>query len=128
MPRAGTPASGTGSPGFAAGEEDRAGLWALISLLAVLLSDTLRKRLRVFLSKHFFQNRYDYRDEWRSLTQALYQPDESKSLGVRSIEAVARIFDSRAGFVLLRDVSRILWQHFEPTAPYAAPAGADRFR
>ena len=32
------------------------------------------------------------------------------------------------GFVLLRDVSRILWQHFEPTAPYAAPAGADRFR
>ena len=36
--------------------------------------------------------------------------------------------DDNAGFVLLRDVSRILWQHFEPTAPYAAPAGAARFR
>ena len=36
--------------------------------------------------------------------------------------------DDNAGFVLLRDVSRILWQHFEPTAPYAAPAGAERFR
>ncbi|MFN3240953.1 MAG: serine hydrolase [Planctomycetota bacterium] len=32
------------------------------------------------------------------------------------------------GFVLLRDVSRILWQHFEPGRPYSPPAGTERYR
>lgn len=31
------------------------------------------------------------------------------------------------GFVLLRDVAARLWQHFEPGAPYAPPAGMQRF-
>ena len=31
------------------------------------------------------------------------------------------------GFVLLRDISARLWQHFEPDAPYAPPAGMQRF-
>ncbi len=36
--------------------------------------------------------------------------------------------EDNAGFVLLRDVSRILWEHFEPERPYAAPTGAEAFR
>jgi putative PEP-CTERM system histidine kinase len=94
---------------------------AAVLLVAVLLSDRLRKRAKVFLSKHFFSNRYDYRDEWRKLTQVLYHPDESKSLGERSIEAVARIFESRAGFLLLRAdggpaafVPKAWWHRPEP--------------
>ncbi len=33
-----------------------------------------------------------------------------------------------AGFVLLRDVSRILWDYFEPGAPYQPAAGTERYR
>ncbi|MCR9246445.1 MAG: class A beta-lactamase-related serine hydrolase [bacterium] len=33
-----------------------------------------------------------------------------------------------AGYVLLRDVSRILWEHFERGRPYTEPAGTDKFR
>ena len=102
---------------------------AVILLVSVLLSDRLRKKARVFLSKHFFSNRYDYRDEWRKLTQALYHPDEDKSLGERSIEAVARIFESRAGFLLLRtdagaEFTPHAWWHCpEPTAVAIAADG-----
>lgn len=32
------------------------------------------------------------------------------------------------GFVLLRAVSAALWRRFEPAAPYAPPAGSERFR
>ncbi|MEZ5965865.1 MAG: serine hydrolase [Planctomycetota bacterium] len=32
-----------------------------------------------------------------------------------------------AGFRLLRELSRLLWQHFEPARPYTPPAGGRRF-
>src|SRR5690606_32552015 len=44
---------------------------AAIGLLIVLMSGTLRARLRVFLSKHFFSYRFDYREQWLRLTRAL---------------------------------------------------------
>ncbi len=31
------------------------------------------------------------------------------------------------GFVLLREVSALLWRHFEPTRPYVPPAGMQRY-
>ena len=36
--------------------------------------------------------------------------------------------DDNQGFVLLRDVSKILWEHFEPQSPYLSPGAATRFR
>ncbi|HSC37801.1 MAG TPA: XrtA/PEP-CTERM system histidine kinase PrsK, partial [Chitinophagaceae bacterium] len=41
---------------------------AVILLLAVLFSGTLRSWLRVFISKHFFSYNYDYREEWLRFT------------------------------------------------------------
>jgi beta-lactamase class A len=32
------------------------------------------------------------------------------------------------GYVLLRDVSALLWRHFEPDWPYAPPPGSERYR
>jgi len=44
---------------------------ALVALVVVLMSGTLRARLRVFLAKNFFSYRYDYRTEWMKLTKLL---------------------------------------------------------
>src|SRR5690606_10143570 len=49
---------------------------AILSLALMLFSGRLRARLRVFLSKHFFRNRYDYRDEWLRLMSTLDARDE----------------------------------------------------
>lgn len=75
---------------------------SVVLLVALLLSDRLQRRAKVFFSKHFFTNRFDYREEWLRLSHTLYHPDESRSLGERSIGAVATIYESESGLLLLR--------------------------
>ena len=42
----------------------------LLSLAAVLFSASLRARLRVWLNKHLFPYRYDYRTQWLGFSRA----------------------------------------------------------
>ncbi len=44
-------------------------------LLTMLFSERLRARLRVFLSKHFYSNRYDYREEWLRLIATMSESE-----------------------------------------------------
>ncbi|MCF4007820.1 XrtA/PEP-CTERM system histidine kinase PrsK [Rheinheimera sp. UJ63] len=46
-------------------------------LLLLVLSGTLRRRIKVFIEKHFFANRFDYREQWLTLTSGLKQIDIS---------------------------------------------------
>lgn len=39
-----------------------------LAVVMVLLSEKLRRRVKVFLSKHFYRQKYDYREEWRRFT------------------------------------------------------------
>jgi len=77
-----------------------AGSAALV--LAVLVSSrALRARLRVTLSKHLFQHRYDYRQEWLRFTRTMAQVGPSGGpLHERVIRAVADMTDSPAGLLL----------------------------
>ncbi|MCX8005629.1 MAG: PEP-CTERM system histidine kinase PrsK [Burkholderiaceae bacterium] len=74
---------------------------ALLFLGLVLFSGTFRARLRVFVGKHFFAFRYDYREEWLKFTQALSDgpPHEAK---VRCIRALADLVESPAGALWLK--------------------------
>ena len=42
-----------------------------LAVILVLLSEKLRRKTKVFLHKHFYQYRYDYRKEWRRFTSHL---------------------------------------------------------
>lgn len=42
---------------------------ALLGLTAILFSDQLRQELKRFISRNFYQPRYDYRKEWTAFTQ-----------------------------------------------------------
>ncbi|RDV29050.1 PEP-CTERM system histidine kinase PrsK [Alteromonas aestuariivivens] len=44
---------------------------SLALLASLVLSNSLRTRIKVFITKHFFANQYDYRVEWVKLTQSL---------------------------------------------------------
>ena len=68
---------------------------AVVLLLAVLFSGTLRSWLRVFISKHFFSYNYDYREEWLRFTRTL--SDGGHVLGERVIQALAQLVESPAG-------------------------------
>ncbi|MCB1743429.1 MAG: PEP-CTERM system histidine kinase PrsK [Gammaproteobacteria bacterium] len=71
-------------------------------LAALLLSGALRARLRVALRKHFFANRYDYREEWLRFTRTLSSASSDAELRQNVIKAFADILQSQSGYMWTR--------------------------
>lgn len=93
---------------YAGGEWGRALQFALLFggllLLGVFVfSGAQRARLRVFLSKHLFPYRYDYRREWLRFTQALSTAGDSMDLGQSVIKALSDLVESSGGILWMRD-------------------------
>jgi len=79
------------------------GLAAVVAVLA-LPSVRLRGWLRVTATKHLFQHRYDYREEWLRFTRTIGRGgDGSASLEERAVKALADITESPAGLLLMPD-------------------------
>ena len=76
---------------------------AAMVLILVMFSGTLRARLRVFLSKHFFSYRYDYREEWLSFTRTLTEGQPGEQLCERAVEALAGLLESPGGALWMRE-------------------------
>ncbi len=69
-------------------------------LVILLFSDTLRAKLRVLLSKHFFSYKYDYREEWSRFTRTLSQGNESTP--ERAIRAISALVSSNGGLLWMK--------------------------
>jgi len=78
-------------------------LFGAALILAVgLFSGTFRARLRVFLSKHFFRQRYDYRREWLRFTSTLSSNDPAIPFSERAIQAIGELAESPGGLLWVR--------------------------
>jgi putative PEP-CTERM system histidine kinase len=75
---------------------------ALVLLGWLFSSGTLRSKLRVFINKHFFSYRYDYRQEWLRFTNLLSGHDADLSPEQRSIQALANLVESPGGAIWLQ--------------------------
>ncbi|ADJ28655.1 XrtA/PEP-CTERM system histidine kinase PrsK [Nitrosococcus watsonii] len=88
---------------------------AALLLLSLLSSGQLKAKLRVFISKHFFNYKYDYREEWLHFISMLSE-DSSIPLGERVTRALAQIVESPGG---------VLWQakekYYVPTFVWNFP-------
>ena len=76
------------------------GFASAIILITVLFSGTFRSRLRVYLSKNFYQHDYDYREEWLRFTRTISQP--GPDLEQRTIRAIAELVESPGGILYLK--------------------------
>lgn len=88
---------------------------ALLLLLALLLSGSMRARLRVFVGKHFFSYRYDYREQWLRFTNMLSAQETGsgvggQDVGGRVVRGLADMLESPGGS---------LWTHQGAGAVYA---------
>ena len=101
--------------------------------LFVLPSRRLRGWLRVMVTKHLFQHRYDYRSEWLRFTHTIGNAaDTAVPLQERVVKAVADIAESPAGLLFEPDengqlvyAARWLWPTAEvPTMAMDAAASA----
>ncbi len=76
---------------------------AVVFLFVLVSSAKLRAQIKVFLGKHFYKNKYDYRLEWLQLTETLAESGGERSHYRTAIEAMADIVDARAGSLWLCD-------------------------
>jgi putative PEP-CTERM system histidine kinase len=84
-----------------------------VVLLALMASGSLRRRLRVFLSKHFYRNKYDYRVEWLRFIDTLSSAETGADTYENSVRAIAQIIGSPGGVLFLP------WEGVEGYAPAA---------
>ncbi|GFE82135.1 histidine kinase [Steroidobacter agaridevorans] len=75
---------------------------AVVVLASLVTSAPLRRHTRVFISKHFYRNKYDYRIEWLRFIGTLSSTEE-EDVGCTAVRAMAQIFGSPGGFLFLRD-------------------------
>ena len=86
---------------------------ALLSITTLFVSNTFRSRANVWINKHFFRHKYDYRSEWLRLIDSLTQPNETENFHQRAITVVASIFKSEGGCLWLLDND-----HYKPTQSF----------
>ena len=94
---------------------------AALGLGLVIVSGSMRAKMRVFVGKHFFSYRYDYRDEWLRFTQALAATGTQPEMGLQIVRALANLVESPAGALWARDASGRV---FAPTAQWNMPGSA----
>lgn len=80
-------------------------LAALLGLAIFISSGKFRALIQVLLSKHFFQYRYDYREEWLKFINTISATGEHYDLRERVIKTLADVMDCSGG---------ALWLHEHP--------------
>ncbi len=96
---------------------------ALLVLVVLLLSGAMRAKLRVFLSKHFFRYRFDYREEWLKFTHTLSAQHAPPEMGQQVIRGLADMLESPAGGLWMRVNGEAA---FSQTARWNLPATRDK--
>lgn len=78
---------------------------ALLVLVGLTFSGSMRARLRVQVGKHFFSYRYDYREEWLRFTQTLSAQGGFAGMGRHVVRGLADMVESPSGALWLKDPS-----------------------
>jgi putative PEP-CTERM system histidine kinase len=76
---------------------------AAILLGLLLFSGYARAKLKIFLAKHFFRYKYDYREEWLRLIKSMSNENSAQKVRYKAITALADIVESPAGMLWIRD-------------------------
>jgi len=76
---------------------------ALIMLVVLFFSTELRARLKIFLAKHFYKNKYDYREEWLGFVRTLAENTDNTEIYRTIIKAVCEVVKSPGGALWLTE-------------------------
>ncbi|OZG73405.1 histidine kinase [Hahella sp. CCB-MM4] len=76
---------------------------ATVFLILLAGSARLRARLMVFISQHFFNYKYDYREEWLNATGLVTSLESNDDLEKKVIQLLAEPVESQAGALWLKN-------------------------
>jgi len=88
---------------------------AVLLLFAALFSGYLRAKIKVFINKHFFNYKYDYRDEWINITSALSKVNVEIGLHSTVISSIANLIESTGGMLWLKNDKNTAFQETSHT-------------
>ncbi|RNC69618.1 MAG: PEP-CTERM system histidine kinase PrsK [Desulfuromonadales bacterium] len=74
-----------------------------ICLLMVLLSETAKRKIKVFLHKNFYQSKYDYRTQWLQFTDRLASARQGDDLMAAILAGYCEIFAMGCGGLFVRN-------------------------
>lgn len=74
---------------------------SLTLLLVMIYSGRLRSVLKLYINRHLFSSKYDYRDEWMRISKTLSQTNVDEVPAERVLHALADIVDSQGGALWL---------------------------
>ena len=92
---------------------------ALTGLAVLVLSGAIRARLKIYISKNFFNYRYDYREEWLRFTAILSSNESPQVMGDTVVKALANLVESPSGALWLH---RSVAGDFVQSASWNMPA------
>lgn len=79
-----------------------------IVLIALLITESLRRRVKVFIAKNFFANKYEYRDEWLNLIEKI-----ETSSGENHYQMATQIMMSKVNALRGAIIQKVTEQHYQ---------------
>ncbi|WP_077287444.1 XrtA/PEP-CTERM system histidine kinase PrsK [Cognaticolwellia aestuarii] len=79
-----------------------------IVLVALLITESLRRTVKVFIAKNFFANKYEYRDEWLNLIEKI-----ETSSGESHYEMATHIMMSKVDALKGAIIKKVSHQHYQ---------------
>ncbi|GAB6059657.1 XrtA/PEP-CTERM system histidine kinase PrsK [Desulfonatronum parangueonense] len=74
-----------------------------VMLLVILMSASFKRKIQVFLVKHFYENKYDYREEWQKFTTHLSRAKTREELLTAVLGEYCDTFGMGCAALYLRD-------------------------
>ncbi len=84
--------------------------FAGLGLFIVLLSETVKRRIKVFIHKNFYQNKYDYRNQWLHFTDRLSASQTRENLLHSIVSEFCDTFGMGTGALFIINQERDLYQ------------------
>jgi len=81
-----------------------------LGLVITLLSETAKRKIRVFIHKNFYQNKYDYRNQWLQFTDCLSSSKTGGDLLRSIVMGFCDTFGMGCGALFLLDHERETYQ------------------
>lgn len=82
-----------------------AALLAFCILLAMLVSKSLKERVKIFIDRNFYKNQYDYREQWGKFSESLSAVLNFDEVLTTIIENISDLFSAEKAIIFLIDDS-----------------------
>ena len=79
------------------------GMLGGVVVLLLLLSEKLRRRVRVFLNKHFYRSKYDYRQQWLVFSDRISRTASPEALQQALLAYYCETFGFKGALLFLRE-------------------------